>query len=76
MSIYDGNNRKVSTLIADNKWKDHIDCIPTQSQNMVHNIKIHYQMQDDFWFWLPSSSGQFSSNSAWNHIRKKFNEFN
>lgn len=76
MTVYCGNNRKVSTLIAYNKWKDHTECVPTQMQNIVHNIKIHYQMQDDYWFWLLNRSGQFSMNSAWNHIRKKHTEFN
>lgn len=32
-------------------------------------------MQHDFWFWLPSSNGQLSINSAWNPIRSKQSEF-
>lgn len=47
MTIYGGNNRKVSTLIANNEWKNQLDHVHVQCQNTVHNIKIDNQMQHD-----------------------------
>lgn len=69
------NNSSVSTLIVDNKWKSHLDHIPTERHNIVHSIKIHNQREHDLWFWIPSKDGQFSLNLAWNHIRNKHTEF-
>lgn len=33
-------------------------------------------MGTDFQFWLPMQNGQFSFNSAWSQIRRKYAEFN
>lgn len=42
----------------------------------LHNIKIHDQKQEDFWYWIPINDGQFKTKSVWNHIRNKHSEFN
>lgn len=33
-------------------------------------------MKEDFWFWLPNNTSQFSFCSAWNHIKNKYTELN
>lgn len=76
MIIFDGHSKKASTLISRNKWKDHLDRIPTQLPQTVTNIKIHDQMPHDFWFWTPSNDGHFSLKSTWNQIRSKNLDFN
>lgn len=42
----------------------------------IHNITIHAQKQEDFWYWTRGKDGQFSLKTAWNHIRVKYIEFN
>lgn len=52
MNVSGGLNRKVSTLLAGNVWKDNLDYVPTHIQKTMHDIKVHYQEQRDFWFWI------------------------
>lgn len=75
MAVYGGCNRKVCTLISGNKWKDHLEHIPTQIRNIVHNIKIHNHRQKDFWVWSLNNNGMFSMMSAWKHIRSIHKEY-
>lgn len=76
MTVSGNINRKVSTLLSGNEWKEHTDYVPTQLHKIVHDIKIHNQQQKDFWFWLLSSSGHFNIYTAWNQIRNKHTVFN
>lgn len=64
MSVLRGCSKKISMLISDHEWKQHIPHIPTQMHSVIHNITIHNQMQKYFWCWLPNSNGQFSLKSA------------
>lgn len=76
MSIYGGHNRKVSSFISENKWKENLASIPTQIQQKMINIRIYSQMPQDFRSWVPNKDGQFSFNSARNQVRCKHLEFN
>lgn len=76
MAISKGRDKKISTLIIGNKWKNYLEYVPIQIHNIVHNITIHAQKQENFWYWIPGKDGQFISKTAWNHIRVKNIEFN
>lgn len=76
LSVAGSGNRWVSTLISNNNWKNNLECVPTQMQTTVYNIKFHNQMHHDYRFWLPNSNCQFSLSSSRNHIRVKYEEFN
>lgn len=64
---------KVSSLILDGQWNDHVRRLnPGPLKSAILNIEINSLLTQDLLIWAPNSNGIFTTKSAYDSIRPKW----